>query len=114
MPTLLASLLIVGAGFTPAELAALPKPDPHLFDKAPREFFTSKDRHGQPRMLSQAEQARVFFQKKAVAMRAQRRRMRYRQLDSQPFYDRDIIYAEGLTGQFIQSQPLQGGRGLSR
>lgn len=81
-----------GAGFTKAELDALPKPDP--IEPGPA-FFSGPNR---PKQASHAD--RTPQQRYLLAARARYRRARGRELDSQSTVNMNVIYAERAAASF--------------
>lgn len=76
------------AGFTAAEIAALPKPDP--IEPGPR-FFTGPKK---PQAVKRTQQQRYI-----LALKAQHRRARRQQLDSRSGTS-DVEFAEQATRAF--------------
>lgn len=74
------AMLVVGAGFTKAELEALPKPDPHFFDS-----LLDDKQPARARKAGLDERSPVM--KQLLAQKALRRRQRVRQQDAWFGYD---------------------------
>jgi len=79
------AVLMVGAGFTQAELDALPKPDPHFFDrlldnKKPAREKPAREKHA-------LQDLRSPQMRQMLAQKALQRRQRTRQHDTRSDYD---------------------------
>lgn len=92
MSTMIA-ILIVGAGFTKAELDALPKPDPHFFDS-----LLDDKKPARARRAVQDDRSPVV--KQLLAQKAMRRRQRSRQQDAWYGYDPGMQAVTGHARQF--------------
>jgi hypothetical protein len=86
------AMLMVGAGFTKAELDALPKPDPHFFDNLPHE-----KRPGEKRAV---QDLRSPMMQQSLAQKAMRRRQWSRQHDARYGYDPGMEAVIGTARQF--------------
>lgn len=87
------AILMVGAGFTKAELDALPKPDPHFFDS-----LLDDKKPARGRRVVQDDRSPVV--KQLLAQKAMWRRQRSRQRDAWYGYDPGMQGVMGHSRQF--------------
>ena len=74
------AILTVGAGFTQAELDALPKPDPHFLDRRMDDKKPAREKNA-------VQDLRSPQMRQMLAQKALQRRQRTRQHDTRSDYD---------------------------